>query len=352
MNNDLICEALDDCLSEQVSRYACISYLRIFSTICVVWLHTCSTLCENKQLFDLNMMQNLFFSASYQMMYWAVPVFFMITGMLFLRPQMHIGAKDCVFKYGRRILASLFVFGIPFAALKILTTEGMSISLIPQSFMAVVTDTGFGHLWYLYVLIGIYSIMPVLKIFCDKASDNELLFVLITLFAFDFFFPLISRLTNCMIAFSSQLLYPTFYVLLGHWLFENRLRFDRKMLWLVTFTSILLIWILNALNLKLEVWVQYDSPLIVALASSIFSLFITRDWKNTSRVWELDRLCFGVYLIHPLFIQFTYRFLKVIPTDFSFYPAMTVLFATSFAILSFTTTWIMRKIGILKRYVL
>ena len=32
---------------------SCISYLRIFATICVIYLHTCSTLSENQELFDL-----------------------------------------------------------------------------------------------------------------------------------------------------------------------------------------------------------------------------------------------------------------------------------------------------------
>ena len=52
-----------------------ISCLRIFATVCVVWLHTCSTLCENQLIFNLDKKQSLFFSASYQTVNWAVPVF-------------------------------------------------------------------------------------------------------------------------------------------------------------------------------------------------------------------------------------------------------------------------------------
>ena len=43
---------------------SCISYLRIFATICVIYLHTCSTLSENQELFDLSKMQKIFFNAS------------------------------------------------------------------------------------------------------------------------------------------------------------------------------------------------------------------------------------------------------------------------------------------------
>lgn len=334
------------------TKQAGISYLRIFATICVIWLHTCSTLCENEQLFTLEKAQSLFFNASYQMMNWAVPVFFMITGMLFLRPEVHIEAKDWVFKYTKRILMALFIFGIPYAVLKRIMTEGLNISLLCKSILAVISDTGFGHLWYLYVLIGIYLIMPVLKSFCDKALDDEMKLVLISLFIFDFCFPLLSRLMEYKIAIFSQILYPVFYVLMGHWLFENRQRYDRKRLWIVTVSCVLLIWIINAFSFKPEVWTQYDSPLIVILAVSAFVLFITREWRNTRQLWKIDRLCFGAYLIHPLFIQFAYRFLKITPIDLPFYPVMAVLFALVFISLAFIASWIMRKIGILRKYVL
>ena len=179
---------------------SCISYLRIFATICVIYLHTCSTLSENQELFDLSKMQKIFFNASYQMMYWAVPVFFMITGMLFLRKEMHVKSSEWLFKYSRRILLALVVFGIPYAALKLVMADGLSISLLDKAILASLSDTGFGHLWYLYALIGIYLIMPVLKKFVDNASEGEIQLVLCALFVLDFCFPLFSRLSNLKIA--------------------------------------------------------------------------------------------------------------------------------------------------------
>lgn len=38
-----------------------ISRLRIFATIFVIWLHTCSTLAENREYFGINDMQYFFF---------------------------------------------------------------------------------------------------------------------------------------------------------------------------------------------------------------------------------------------------------------------------------------------------
>ena len=285
-------------------------------------------------------------------MNWTVPVFFMITGMLFLRTEIYIDAKDWVFKYARRILLALFIFGIPYAGLKIVMLDGLSVTLLFESILAVVSKTGIGHLWYLYVLISLYLIMPILKRFCDMASDSEMKLVLIALFFLNFCFPLVSELTVYKISFPSQILYPVFYVIMGHWVFENKARLNCKMLWLVTLLCVLLIWILNVIGFNHEAWTSYDSPLIVVLACSVFALFVNRKWKDKSWLWNIDRLCFGAYLIHPLFIQFTYRFLKVTPIDFAIYPVMTVLYAIVFIGLAFMTSWIMRKIGILRKYVL
>ena len=148
-----------------------LSLLRVVATICVIWLHTCSTLAENAEMFHLSKIQLCFFSAAYQMMDWAVPCFFMITGALLLNPEKVITASECVWKYGRRIVLALFLFGTPFAMLKIIMETGsVNVSVLPLALKAVLENQGLSHLWYLYVLIGIYLILPMLRWFVKKAD--------------------------------------------------------------------------------------------------------------------------------------------------------------------------------------
>lgn len=318
----------------------------------MIFLHTCSTICDNPQLFVLDNTKSIFFNASYQMMYWAVPVFFMITGTLFLPKGKNVKAGVWISKYVKRILLALLFFAIPYAMLKIIITEGFNISILWKAVLDVLSDSGFGHLWYLYVLVGIYLIMPILKRFCDNASDGEMKLVLLTLFILDYCFPLVSHLIDFRIAFPSQLAYPVFYLLVGHWIFENRELIKRK---LVGFVIVIIIFVICFLNFKCSVpklWTQYDSPLIAILAVSIFSMFVSRDWKIRPWLWEMDRLCFAAYLIHPLFIQCTYRLLKITPVDFTIYPMMTLLFSIIFICMAFISAWIMRKIGFLRKNVL
>ena len=93
--------------------------------------------------------------------------------------------------------------------------------------------------------------------------------------------------------------------------------------------------------------------MITFLSIAVFCLFIGAKSKNTELLWKIDRLCFGVYLIHPVFINFIYKFLKLTPIAFdNFYPIATVVFWAFFAVSSFVGAWIMYQIPILKKYIL
>ncbi len=94
----------------------------------------------------------------------------------------------------------------------ILAAEGeRSLLIIPKALWGVLTGTTFSHLWYCYELIGIYVILPVIKIFTDNAKEKILRYVLIVLFVFDFVIPfmgnIIGERINFYIPFSYSLLY-------------------------------------------------------------------------------------------------------------------------------------------------
>lgn len=135
---------------------------------------------------------------------------------------------------------------------------------------------------------------------------------------------------------------------MGHYVFKNKEKFSRKIALFVVLTFLVLVYILNIFDLKPQVLTQYDSPLIAIMAVSIFGLFVTKQCNENVWLWKMDRLCFGAYLIHPLFIQFTYRFLYYTPNSFKLYPLATILFCIVFTILAFASSWIMGKICFLK----
>ena len=93
--------------------------------------------------------------------------------------------------------------------------------------------------------------------------------------------------------------------------------------------------------------------MILALAVSVFVIFKSITIEGIERFWKVNRLCFAVYLIHPMFIQFTYRFLKVTPVKLTeLYPIAAVAFFIEFVIVAFIEAWILNMIKPLRKYVL
>lgn len=336
-------------------RYTGISYLRIIATASVIWLHTAGTIITSGTQLDEH--SKMFILSLQSIMSWAVPVFFMITGCLLLQPEKEITAVQCVRKYALRALLALFIFGIPFAML-ILVFESRAINLqiVLKSITAVLTGDSFAHLWYLYTLIGIYLILPVLRSFVKNSSGKDMIIVTAALFVMNFIVPFISTITGLSLDFSIPFTYPIFYMLAGYYISAKKPRLLHN-----TKINILLLAVLTA-STVISVYNDeigdflHNSVLTALKAILIFSCFTIPVWngsgKHSDIIWKIDRLCFGAYLIHPLFIQFSYRFLEFTPMSFSTYYLAFIPFFTAFLILSFLGSALMRVIKPLKKYVL
>ncbi len=337
-------------------RSSALSYLRILATILIVASHTWSTLPDNPDLFSLTAAETAFLEIAYSLTKWCVPSFFMITGALLLRKEKEISIRDCLLKYAKRMLLALVIFGIPYALFMIYFETGkISGSMLPESVIRVINGDSFGHLWYLYTLIGIYLFLPFIKLFVNSASKQVLKYVMLLLFIFNFCFPFINALTELDIAFKLPLTtYPLFYLLMGYFIYNEKPAWaDKKwMAGIGVAISVIIIIASGIAGLPLGTIMSYSSPVAALFTVSIFMLFNRIQRQSTDILWKTDRLCFGVYLIHPLFIQFCYKYLHIVPTGNSLYPVLSVVFAAAFVVIAFIASWVMSLIKPLKKYVL
>ena len=341
-------------MQANVARKSSFSYLRIAASAAVVLLHTCSTLLDNPDMFFLSAQEKLFFTGVKNMMAWAVPCFFMLSGALLLDKNKEITIRDCLCKYSKRILLALIVFGMPFSFLiDFFNARRLSLSMISNAFLNLLTDNSFAHLWYLYALIGLYLLLPALKLFLRHCSAELLRYVLTLLFLFSFIIPDINRIFGLNIAFTLPgSSYYLFYFLLGYFLTYEKPLWMYRSVWcsagIVGFC-----FAVCAASANQHIWanVPYDCSITAVGSLCIFSLFGKRSNVSTTKLWETDRCCFGVYLIHPLFIHFFYKALKITPLGDLFF-LKTPLFAAVFIVLSFAAAGLMRKIPPLRKHIL
>ena len=281
-------------------------------------------------------------------MYWAVPVFLMITGALLLNPEKDISYKEC-FLYARRVLLALVLFGTIFA-LFMMVGSHQSIN-IGKALLDVFEGKSFAHLWYLYVLIGIYLTLPVFKGFINSAPRETIEILLLVLFVFNFIASM-AKAAGHATGFSVPITWPVFYLILGYYC----RKFDTvlfKYRYLILMVSALVLGIIAYQNPILDnLWLGYNSPVVALMAMSIFIIFMNIDVKQSTLLWRIDRLCFCVYLIHPLFIQATYRVLKITPMKFGMTWIGTIILFVIFVICSFIFSYVASLIKPLRKYIL
>lgn len=331
-----------------------ISVLRILATLAVVFLHTNSGILDRPDLFPLQGIQRDFLVLTKQYVNWAAPVFLMLTGTLLLRKEKQISFRECITRYAKRIVLALFFFGIIFSMMEIfLESRKIYIGMVFDAAVRVLSGKSWAHLWYLYMLLGVYCALPILKRYTDAAPRTELRSILIMLFIVQTVIPVFEMMTGISIAFEIPVAAGTvFYLFLGKYLgdglpglFRNK---KNAALYLV-FACVLAAcayFFTHDENL-----IEHFAPVYAVLVFSLFQNVAVPDRLHPI-IWKLDRLCFGVYLVHPLFINFTYKVIKITPFSFGCYGLMIVLFFLFFAICAFCASLIMSKIPFMKKHVL
>ncbi|MDR1955857.1 MAG: acyltransferase family protein, partial [Treponema sp.] len=105
---------------------------------------------------------------------WCVPIFVMITGVLLLNPEKNITVERILKKYVLRILLAIIIFGIPYCFMEIFFDSGLSfhINQISSALLNTIQGKSWDHMWYLYMIAGLYLCIPLIKIFVINASKN------------------------------------------------------------------------------------------------------------------------------------------------------------------------------------
>ena len=83
------------------------------------------------------------------------------------------------------------------------------------------------------------------------------------------------------------------------------------------------------------------------MAMGIFLFIYQANFKRNKIILEISKYSWGIYLIHPLFINITLKVLKIDLLSGMLYLNLFIFAVIIFAI-SFLTTYILRKITMIK----
>jgi len=234
-----------------------------------------------------------------------IGLFFMVSGALLLP------VKEDYFTFLRRRLSKIVVPTLAWTAIYLCLNiyYGESEINIVQSLLSVpFSAQGHGILWFMYTLIGLYLLAPILSAWVKAAKDSELRFVLL-LWAVSLCYPLIEGYIQTATGTTGVLYYFTGYAgyfLLGYYL-KHRCRRPR---WVVPAAiaaiGFALIPTLKYLQVPFDFYrlFWYESIFVAALCCAMWLTISKIKWGGVFAVRELSNLTFGVYLAHILVMRY------------------------------------------------
>jgi len=297
---------------------------RVLAGIAVIVLHISSGVVIHQQFATISWwVGNVLDSLSR----WCVPVFIMISGALLLKDKTEESVVSIYRKRLYRIAVPLVFWSLFFscwsAAKEYLKVGEVNVFRLAENLLE---GRPYIHLWYLFMLIGLYLFLPWLKILAAGLSRQRLLGFVTLLFAF--------AMTDCLVSYASDgsgvsghLFFGAWFVwylgyfFLGHYVSEfcECQSFSRNFLLLIYVTSVILTaigyWLTQNGTLRIGLYFyDYLSLPVVAMSIAVF-IFIK---QMTSVVWlqQFAPVVFGVYLIHPIFVDML-RFLGITAERFN-----------------------------------
>lgn len=321
------------------TRIFFLDWLRIFATVSVIFIHAGAMLMHSGgNESDVNLYEYVSRCTNY-----AVPVFLLISGALLLNPQKELGYRRIFIKYVSRIIRILLLFGLPMCMLEtyVLHHDWTLLKTFLVSSQNVITGNCWSHMWYLYMLVGIYALTPLFKAFIQNSQRKELQYLLCVLFIMGVI-PYIKYLCNGLV--ESYITLPIYLFL---YVFGYYLRYHVPASNVVCFISVVIV-LAYLLQLAFCVsnsvgpYLGYD-PQTLTIASALF-LLAKRYVNVPNRLVELLSVnCLGIYITHAVFLNVFFKVLHV-DTLLSSFPIVNVLMIVFVSLfMALVTTMLLRR---------
>lgn len=368
--------------------------LRVLATCAVVLMHVLTGATDVTDASIVPEYRSLLLSVM-DLVTWCVPIFLLISGYLFLNPERTLTYPIMIKKYCRRIALAILLFGVPYAASELVVAErSFRIMMIPEALKMTLTGHTWSHMWYLYLILFLYLITPLLK----KVLRVLPVWSVAAVMAFIFWGSSVAPFLNKVLDINSIPVLPDggvyfLYYLCGY-LFAVRegcvdkaesfgTSGKRKSMeagddmepargrrignvWLIAAAVLILGMILSRTCAGFSIQMAYNYPFTVLLAVLLFAAGWKGSIKKHRIPWqEAGALSFAVYLVHPVYVNLLYKFVKITPftvleqcgvqSVVAGHVTLLLLLAVFCLVvlaLATATAWVLRKIPVLRKYVL
>lgn len=339
------------------NRIVYVDILRIFATFSVVLLHVAAGNWGNAVIGTFDWKVFNFYDS---LVRFGVPIFVMVSGMFLLNPNKKISYKDMYSKYILRIVITFISWSLLYAIYNnLINYDTFNFEVFKNSFIF-----GHYHMWYLYMIVGLYVITPLIRNIANDKTAIEY-FLLLSLI-FTSLLPITVKVFNLVdlnlfikkIDLSFTFGYVGYYI--GGYYFSNYelTKQKRNIIYLLGVLGFICTYVFtDIISLKTgkadSTFYSYFAPNVLFVSIAVFIFFkyevskINVNKRGVKVINILSDCSFRIYLVHDFFniflLQLGFNTLK-------FNPILSVPFA---AIVVFTgsliISFIIGKTPFLKR---
>lgn len=336
-----------------VKKKQYIENLRIISMLSVILIHICITALSDFPDSGTELWR-IVYQAVRNVLHFAVPCFFMISGALILPPEKSISFDKLIKKYVLKYAAVIVVFGWGFAFIEeIFKRKTITPGMFWVSFLNMLQGKTWNHMWYMYSLLGVMLILPLLKAATSVLDDKMQKYIMTVCFIFLSIVPYLCKLTGSEAGTKLALgsVYAA-YMLVGYWIDKHPKKMTPVYLTVLLIGVVLMtVEAVFTVSYGKELYFSdYSSPVVFIFSAAAFALARSVDKPNqgtSETVTKLKTLLsvnsFGVYLVHMFWINLAYKFIKWDPLAALPLVNMVVIWAIV-TVLSVVSTMVLRKI--------
>ena len=377
--------------------------LRVLATCAVVLMHVLTGATDVTDASIVPEYRSLLLSVM-DLVTWCVPIFLLISGYLFLNPERTLTYPVMIKKYCRRIALAILLFGVPYAASELVVAERtFRIRMIPEALKMTLTGHTWSHMWYLYLILFLYLITPLLKKVLRVLPVWGVAAVMAVIFLGSSVAPFLNKVldVNSIPVLPDGSVYFLYY-LCGYFFAVREVCVDKAEssgtsgkgmetgdttepvrgkrignVWLMAAAVLMMGMILSRTLAGFSIQMAYNYPFTVLLAVLLFAAgwngggdsaaLAAREKNRIHRIpWqEAGALSFAVYLVHPVYVNLLYKFVKITPftvleqcgvQSVAAGQAVLILLLAAFCLvvlaLATATAWVLREIPVLRKFVL
>lgn len=332
--------------------------LKILASIAVVVIHVSAM-----QWYEVDINSNKWMAMNIydSLCRWAVPIFVMVTGMLLLSPKKKISIKDIFCKYILKICILLMVWEFIYAIVNQVKVQN------EVTILSIINNMleGQYHLYYLYMLIGMYVITPIIKEIINNNNENIIKYFLLLWMATQILLNTISNIFEItetylvlQVLFNKMQIslvmgYVGYYIL-GYYLSTKECsKRNRIVLYSLGVISYVMTILLTKHFNKNESFYGYFSVMTFIEAVAIFVLVkqicskININEKVSNVITKITKLTLGVYIVHPIFITIFER-INIMPSNWNTYISLPVISVVVYSLSLFVTYIFFKILDIIK----